>query len=96
MAEFDLFKNICAGCGNTIMSYALDKHGTLPTVFCGGVCQTNYEGSKRMIEVKNIVSDRRGMTTEEVTKRMSQKAWTPNNGGQYVLEEQIIKEELPI
>lgn len=34
------FTNHCGGCGKPIKSFAVNKQGDLPKVYCGGVCQT--------------------------------------------------------
>ena len=42
MAEpvFKLFSNTCGGCGKAISSFAKNKNGDLPAVFCSRSCET--------------------------------------------------------
>lgn len=36
-----MFKTKCANCGNPMYSYAKDKLGTLPVVYCSNACKVN-------------------------------------------------------
>lgn len=49
-----------------------------------------------MADTKTMTPFRKGMTTDEITQRMSKAAWHINAGGQYVHEKQIIREEIPV
>ena len=50
-----MFKNKCAYCGKEVFSYAKDKLGTLPTVFCPGkACETNYKYDKRKFDIRFV------------------------------------------
>jgi hypothetical protein len=42
-----MYKNKCAVCGKEMMSYAKDKRGTLPIVYCSKACETNAKYDKR-------------------------------------------------
>lgn len=43
----NMFKTNCAVCGKEMFTYAKDKMGTLPKVYCGKVCQANAKYEKR-------------------------------------------------
>jgi len=84
-----LFENHCSGCNKRIDSFALDRQGTLPRVFCGGVCSTLYLNKKRMNTEKTIVPLKtrgltRGYTTDELTEKMKNAGW---NNMEYLTEE---------
>ena len=49
------FKNSCAGCGKTILSYAVDRSGTLPVAFCDSICETQAR-MKKKFQVKTTTS----------------------------------------
>lgn len=36
-----MFKTKCSNCGNPMYTYAKDKLGTLPTVYCSEACKAN-------------------------------------------------------
>lgn len=71
-----MFTNYCAGgCGKIVGSYALNKQGDLPTLFCGGVCQTRYNQEKRMADHKTIVPFKKSLSSDELTARMGHAPW---------------------
>ncbi len=41
------FKTKCANCGNPMYTYAKDRLGTLPTVYCSKSCEANKKYDRR-------------------------------------------------
>jgi len=41
------FRTKCANCGNPMFSYAKDKLGTLPTVYCSTACEVNKKYDRK-------------------------------------------------
>lgn len=82
-----LYKNKCGWCGDQIDSFATDRRGTLPLVFCSSPCETSYKQDKRFSGSKNIVNLHKGLTTEELTKRISTKKW---QGYQYNSRPEVV------
>lgn len=70
-----LFTNHCAGCGKRIDSFATDRSGTLPTVFCNGVCETEYRNRKKFDNEKNIVKRKKSLSHEEIEKKIGTIPW---------------------
>lgn len=91
-----LFSNHCGGCGKSIPTYATNRQGDVPTVFCNRACETVYNQEKRMADHKTFVPFKQGLTTNEVTQRMSQSPWHRNHGGQYILKNQVDREEIAV
>lgn len=42
-----MFKTKCAHCGKEMFTYAKNKAGTLPTVFCSKACEANKKYQTR-------------------------------------------------
>lgn len=42
-----LFETKCAECGKKMYTYATSRMGTLKTVYCGTVCETNAKYKRR-------------------------------------------------
>ena len=42
-----MYKTKCANCGNPMYTYAKDKLGTLPVVYCSIACQKNAKYPSR-------------------------------------------------
>lgn len=47
MSETGKFENKCVKCGKILYTYAIDRQGTLPKVYCGKVCEANAKYEKR-------------------------------------------------
>lgn len=52
------YDNHCAGCGRLFknVSFAIDKRGTLPLMYCDGVCRTLETNKKRIVHT-DLTSD---------------------------------------
>lgn len=42
-----MFKTKCAECGKEMYTYAKDRLGTLPVVYCSKICKANAQYKKR-------------------------------------------------
>ena len=42
-----MFKTKCNNCGNPMYTYAQDKLGTLPTVYCSKACEANKKYDRK-------------------------------------------------
>lgn len=43
----NMFKTKCAECGKEMYTYAVDRQGTLPKVYCSKACKSNAQYKKR-------------------------------------------------
>lgn len=50
-AKIMLYKTKCAKCGKEMFTYAKDKLGNLPIVFCSTACEANARNEKRFIKL---------------------------------------------
>ncbi len=79
-----LFDNYCSGCGKFIPTFAIDRQGNVPKVFCNSVCRTDFDNEDRLQHLKVIVPFKKSVSAEELTKRMSKKPW---NNKEYLTEQ---------
>lgn len=91
-----LFQNYCSGCGKSIPTFAIDRSGNVPLVFCSSVCRTDYDREAKMETFKVIVPFRKAISTEQLTNKLSKESWRGNNGGQFIGKNQIVREEIPV
>lgn len=82
--EYKLFENNCSGCGRSVPTYAYDRSGNVPRVFCSSPCETNFTNEARLGHLKVFVSNRKAINSEQLTQKMSKKDW---NNKQYLVEE---------
>lgn len=48
-----MFENYCAYCGKPVMSFAKNKRGDLPTVFCSSKCEGDAKYEKKFVEPRS-------------------------------------------
>lgn len=84
MPAYELFQNYCSGCGKSIPSFAKDRSGNVEIVYCNSVCKTAFVNEERMKNFKTIVPFRKSISTDELTKKLSQKHWANR---EYLVEE---------
>lgn len=94
--SFNLFSNECSACGKSIPTPATNRRGDVPKVFCNRTCETIYSQEQRMVDTKVFVPFKKGLTTDQVSERMKSVNWKPNHGSQYILENQVSREEIPV
>lgn len=83
------FPNQCGYCGKRILSFAKNKSGDLPLVFCGGPCETSYNNRKkfdpRFDKEKVFQPFNHSLSSEEVAEKLAKKHWKVP--GYYTTEE---------
>ena len=87
MSANNMFNNHCGWCSKSIGSYAINKQGDLPLVFCGSPCETKYNQNKKFVGKKVTAEFKKGLTTEQLAEKMSKAHWA---------NEEYVTEELPI
>ena len=46
----NMFKSTCARCGKEVFTYAKNKGGELPKVYCSKRCESETKHDKRMVD----------------------------------------------
>jgi hypothetical protein len=76
------FDNHCAECGKFFgnASYATDRRGTLPVIFCDGACETKYNNKSRMTKSGLSEAEKEwqwvdSQSTEKVAEKLSKVGW---------------------
>lgn len=70
-----LFDNYCSACGKLIPTYAIDRSGNVPKVYCNSVCETEFSKASKMTDFKVFIQERKSIGTEEINARIAQKHW---------------------
>jgi len=61
------YDNKCAGCNKHYKnsSFATDSFGTLPLMYCDGVCETLYKNRKRMAATSHSTDEGKAMLARD-------------------------------